>query len=127
MTKSCIFCGIEQTLLENDLAYARYDAFPVTDGHILICPKRHIADFFETTQDERLAILELLENSKSLLDSEKSPNGFNIGINSGIAAGQTIMHAHVHLIPRYDGDMEDPRGGIRWVIPDKADYWSGKR
>lgn len=87
-------------------------------------PKRHIGSFFDTTVDERQALLALLEDAKLAAVTELHPSGFNIGINDGAAAGQTVPHLHIHLIPRYIGDMADPRGGVRWVIPDKADYWS---
>ena len=108
--------------MENELAYARYDGFPVNDGHLLLVPRRHVSDYFDTTEAEKQALQELLERGKSLLDGEKSPDGYNFGVNCGQAAGQTVMHVHVHLIPRYDGDMDDPRGGIRGVIPKKQKY-----
>jgi diadenosine tetraphosphate (Ap4A) HIT family hydrolase len=100
------------------------DGFPISPGHSLIIPKRHIGSFFETTEEERLALLALLDEAKQAAATESNPDGYNIGINDGPAAGQTVPHLHIHLIPRYAGDMEDPRGGVRWVIPEKADYWS---
>ncbi len=118
----CIFCDYEDKLLENDLAYAAYDKHPVSPGHVLVIPKRHTASFFETTQEERKALLEMLEKAREHLIDEYSPQGFNIGINEGKAAGQTIAHLHIHLIPRYEGDMDDPRGGIRGAIPGKRMY-----
>ena len=118
----CPFCDARQAVLENELAYARYDGFPVNDGHLLLVPRRHVSDYFDTTEAEKQALQELLERGKSLLDGEKSPDGYNFGVNCGQAAGQTVMHVHVHLIPRYDGDMDDPRGGIRGVIPKKQKY-----
>jgi len=99
------------------------DAFPVSPGHALIIPKRHIASFFETNEEERKAMLEALDQTKEIFDRELKPDGYNIGINEGLTAGQTIMHLHIHLIPRYKGDSSDPRGGIRWIFPDKARYW----
>jgi diadenosine tetraphosphate (Ap4A) HIT family hydrolase len=99
------------------------DAFPVSPGHALIIPKRHIASFFETNEEERKAMLEALDQAKEIFDRELKPDGYNIGINEGLTAGQTIMHLHIHLIPRYKGDSSDPRGGIRWIFPDKARYW----
>jgi diadenosine tetraphosphate (Ap4A) HIT family hydrolase len=122
----CLFCSLpcERIVAENDLAIAIRDGFPVSPGHTLIIPRRHIASYFETTDDERLAMLALLDSAKRDLDSEFTPSGYNIGINDGQTAGQTIMHLHMHLIPRYAGDLPDPRGGVRWVIPEKADYWS---
>lgn len=119
---TCPFCNFDNPLLSNDLAYVRYDSFPVTNGHLLIIPYRHVADYFAATQQEKMAMLELLDRSKSLLDREKAPSGYNIGVNAGVAAGQTVMHAHLHLIPRYTGDVPDPRGGIRGVIPAKQKY-----
>jgi diadenosine tetraphosphate (Ap4A) HIT family hydrolase len=98
------------------------DGFPVARGHSLIVPRRHVSSFFELTVDERLAILELLDRSKIQLDGQYAPAGYNIGINDGVAAGQTVMHLHVHLIPRYKGDVADPRGGVRWIFPEKAAY-----
>lgn len=89
-------------------------------------PKRHIGSFFDATGDEKDALLQLLDTAKAAADSEFHPAGYNIGINDGAAAGQTVPHLHVHLIPRYEGDLEDPRGGVRWVIPSKADYWSNR-
>jgi diadenosine tetraphosphate (Ap4A) HIT family hydrolase len=102
------------------------DGFPISPGHTLIIPRRHIASFFDITSEERLALFTQMENAKSALDREFAPDGYNIGINDGPAAGQTVPHLHIHLIPRYAGDLPDPRGGVRWVIPDKADYWSRK-
>ena len=104
---------------------ARIDNHPVSPGHTLIIPKRHVASFFETTEEERQAMLRLLDEAKVILDRKHRPDGYNIGINGGEAAGQTVMHLHIHLIPRYKGDRPDPRGGVRWVLPDKAaSYWS---
>ncbi len=118
----CPFCQPKKVILENELAWARFDKFPVNPGHILIITRRHIADFFDSTRDERQAIDELLEQSKRMLDESLQPDGYNIGVNCGHAAGQTIMHLHVHLIPRYTGDMDNPRGGVRGVIPEKQKY-----
>ena len=102
------------------------DGFPISPGHTLIVPKRHVASFFDLTPEERADLLALLDAAKADLDRELSPQGYNIGINDGAAAGQTVPHLHIHLIPRFAGDQEDPRGGIRWIIPEKADYWSGR-
>lgn len=120
--KTCPFCTIEEKVLENDLAFAILDKYPVNDGHLLIIPKRHVSDFFDTTFEEREAFNELLEEGKLLLDEKFSPEGYNVGINCGETAGQTIFHVHVHLIPRYEGDMENPAGGVRGVIPEKQKY-----
>ena len=128
MTKSCLFCSIpaDQVIIERPLAWAVRDSYPVSPGHSLIVPRRHVVTFFETTEEERLAMMKLLDEMKVRLDREHKPDGYNIGINSGAAAGQTVMHLHIHLIPRYKGDLPDPRGGVRWVIPEKAAYWEKK-
>jgi diadenosine tetraphosphate (Ap4A) HIT family hydrolase len=122
---SCPFCtfGDSRVVLANDHALAVYDGFPVTPGHSLIIPKRHISSFFEATKEEQAALLDLVTRMRELLVTERTPDGFNIGINDGAAAGQTVMHLHIHLIPRYLGDTEDPRGGVRWIMPVKAPYW----
>jgi diadenosine tetraphosphate (Ap4A) HIT family hydrolase len=109
---------------ENDLAVLIRDAYPVSPGHSLVIPKRHIGSWFEATPEEVSAMLELLEDGKTMLDASHHPDGYNIGINDGPAAGQTVPHLHMHLIPRFTGDVPDPRGGVRWVIADKAKYWS---
>lgn len=124
----CPFCQIppERIIAQNEHAFVIRDAFPVSPGHTLIIPKRHIASFFETKQEEKIALLELLDEVGALLaapDVPNKPDGYNIGINDGAAAGQTVPHLHIHLIPRYQGDVEDPRGGVRWVLPEKASYW----
>ncbi|MBU8907674.1 HIT family protein [Desertibacillus haloalkaliphilus] len=121
---TCPFCQLDSNIIiySNDLALATYDLYPVNKGHILIIPKRHVADFFDTTLEEREAINELLEKCKELLGEKYRPDGFNVGINCGEAAGQTVFHVHVHLIPRFHGDMDNPRGGVRGVIPDKRIY-----
>jgi diadenosine tetraphosphate (Ap4A) HIT family hydrolase len=109
---SCLFCQIppERLLAQNQYAFAIRDAFPVTPAHTLIIPKRHIASFFETSAEEKTALLQLLDEIKAGIDGEHQPDSYNIGINDGAAAGQTISHLHIHLIPRYQGDVEDPRG-----------------
>ena len=120
--KECIFCQMKDYILENELAYAIYDKYPVGKGHMLFIPKRHVKDFFDITKEEREAIFELIDEGKRLLDEKYSPDSYNVGINCGEHAGQTIMHVHVHLIPRYIGDMKDPTGGVRGVIPEKMKY-----
>jgi len=126
--ETCLFRRIprEQILIDGPIAVAARDSYPVSKGHTLIIPRRHVASFFETTEEERHAMLKLLDEVKALLDSEHKPDGYNIGINNGPAAGQTVMHLHMHLIPRYAGDRPDPRGGVRWIIPEKAAYWEKK-
>jgi len=128
MPKDCLFCAIprEQILIDGPIAVAARDSYPVSKGHTLIIPRRHVASFFETTDEERRAMLKLLDEVKALLDREHKPDGYNIGINNGAAAGQTVMHLHMHLIPRYAGDRPDPRGGVRWILPEKAAYWEKK-
>ena len=125
MTHDCPFCGIDHSreLLANDHAIAVPDGFPISPGHLLIIPKRHVLSFFSATIQERSAIIALLDAARERLIKEYKPDGFNIGINDGVAAGQTVMHMHIHLIPRYTGDTPDPRGGVRWIFPDKAAYW----
>jgi diadenosine tetraphosphate (Ap4A) HIT family hydrolase len=125
MSQQCPFCNIEQTriIFENKLCYAMHDGFPVSSGHSLVIPKRHMGSFFEASADEKNALIAMLDAMKNLLTNKFKPDAFNIGINDGAAAGQTVPHLHIHLIPRYKGDMADPRGGVRWVIPEKAKYW----
>ncbi len=124
MSESCIFCTVvpEEVVLENRYAYVRYDKHPVSPGHLLIIPNRHFRSMFEATEPELSALWDLIRRARSFLDEEFAPDGYNIGINDGAAAGQTVMHLHIHLIPRYTGDMNDPRGGVRGVIPGKQQY-----
>lgn len=119
---SCIFCKKTNYVLENEFAIAFYDIYPVNKGHLLIVPKRHVDQYFHLSKEERNAIDELLFDGKSYLDKNYQPDGYNIGVNNGEEAGQTIFHVHVHLIPRYVGDMDEPRGGVRGVIPEKRMY-----
>ena len=120
----CIFCdwSSREIILEDEHAVAFFDAFPVNPGHVLIVPKKHVADYFELDSDLQFACLKLLNQVKDIIRERYQPGGFNIGINAGAAAGQTIFHVHLHLIPRYHGDMPDPRGGVRGVIPDRRSY-----
>lgn len=108
----------------DDFAVVIRDRFPVSLGHTLIIPRRHVGSFFLISDNEQDSLLKLLNAAKARLDEEFCPAGFNIGINDGAAAGQTVPHLHIHLIPRYLGDCSDPKGGIRWIIPEKADYWT---
>jgi len=121
----CIFCNLEpdRIISESDYTVTIRDGFPVSEGHTLIIPKRHVQSFFELQAVEKAAVLQALDEAKEILDQKFSTDGYNIGINDGEAAGQTIMHLHVHLIPRYKGDTPDPRGGVRWIFPEKAKYW----
>lgn len=122
---TCPFCQLppERIAGGNALGVIVRDAFPVSPGHTLIIPRRHVGSFFEATPDERSALLVLLDEARNELDRLHRPQGYNVGINDGPAAGQTVPHLHIHLIPRYEGDLDDPRGGVRWVIPEKARYW----
>ena len=123
---NCPFCTLQKDRIvsENESTLTVRDAFPVSDGHTLVIPKRHVESLFDCNPDEKADILQALEEAKVALDKEFSPDGYNIGINDGEAGGQTIPHLHIHLIPRYRGDVSDPRGGVRWIFPDKAKYWS---
>lgn len=123
---SCLFCNLpkERILHDGSWIFALRDAYPVSLGHTLIVPKRHVQSFFELENHEVNELMSFLKKEKDFLVEELHPDGFNIGVNDGAAAGQTVHHLHVHLIPRYLGDCEDPRGGVRWIFPDKAKYWS---
>ncbi len=125
MIAPCTFCTLsaERILLANELGAIIRDAFPVSPGHTLIILKRHVVSFFDVTGEEREAMLALLDSAKLGLDAEFHPDAYNVGINDGAAAGQSVPHVHMHLIPRYSGDSEDPRGGVRWIFPQKAQYW----
>ena len=125
MRSPCPFCTLtaDRVVNEGEFAVVIRDAFPVSPGHTLIIPRRHVASFFEITDTERAELISLLAAARADLDREFRPAGYNIGINDGAAAGQTVQHLHIHLIPRYTGDTDDPRGGVRWVLPDKAAYW----
>ena len=122
MNADCPFCQPAEVLLENELAFAIRDRYPASPGHLLILPRRHVADWFDTTPDERHAMFDLANMAKARLAAEFRPDGYNLGINVGEAAGQTVFHVHLHLIPRYRGDVAAPRGGVRGVIPDKQNY-----
>tara|TARA_B110000444_G_C18743935_1_gene549339 strand:- start:35 stop:433 length:399 start_codon:yes stop_codon:yes gene_type:complete len=121
----CLFCNIKDSgsTLENELAYASYDTYPVTNGHCLIIPKRHIKDYFDLTEQEVIACHQLIKKIKIKIENDDdSVQGFNIGTNLGIVAGQSVMHCHIHLIPRRKGDVKNPQGGVRSVIPSKQHY-----
>ena len=112
----------KEKIIENENAFAIYDGFPVSKGHVLVIPKRIVAEIFDLNEDEYSSCFNLVKDVKKILEEKFKPDGFNIGINNGEKAGQTIFHAHIHVIPRYSGDVENPRGGIRHVIPGKGDY-----
>ncbi len=125
MNPPCPFCSLprDRIVLESELGLAFRDGYPVSPGHTLVIPKRHVGSFFECTEAEQAALLKLLRIARADVEFLFHPAGYNIGINDGAAAGQTVPHLHIHLIPRYAGDRDDPRGGVRWVLPDKAAYW----
>jgi diadenosine tetraphosphate (Ap4A) HIT family hydrolase len=125
----CAFCKLPAELIlgENESAMWILDLHPVSPGHSLIAPKRHVESFFDTTPEERDAMLALLDRAREHVCQNHAPSGYNIGINEGSAAGQTVPHLHVHLIPRFPGDSDNPKGGVRWVIPNRADYWSQRK
>ena len=113
---SCELCTPADVVAENPLAYVRYDSNSLSRGHVLVVPRRHVADFFAMTAEEQSAMLQLLNDAQHKIQAERAPDGYNIGVNIGKAAGQSRMHVHVHLIPRYAGDVADPAGGIRCVL-----------
>lgn len=122
-TPSCPFCTpTGDVLLRNSHAYACFDLNPVAPGHLLLIPFRHVASYFDITDEEGHALLQLLNEAKAWLDDRHAPAGYNIGINIGEVAGQTVPHVHIHLIPRYLGDITNPRGGVRGVIPARQSY-----
>ena len=127
MVTECPYCRKTRTgegvVAENELALAITDEFPLNPGHTLIVPRRHEGDYFRLTEEEQTAIVALIREVQVGLQKQYRPAAFNVGLNSGPAAGQTIPHTHVHLIPRYLGDVPDPRGGVRWIIPERAPYW----
>jgi diadenosine tetraphosphate (Ap4A) HIT family hydrolase len=125
MNKDCPFCTLpdDRIIDSNEMGFVIRDGFPISPGHTLIIPKRHVGSFFEISLEERDDLLDLLDQAQKVLDTELNPDGFNIGINDGPSAGQTVPHLHIHLIPRFKWDQGDPRGGVRWIIPEKAKYW----
>jgi diadenosine tetraphosphate (Ap4A) HIT family hydrolase len=130
MDEPCPLCSAaegRETLSANTHAVAIWDAFPVSPGHALIVSRRHVADLFELSAEEQAALWALLPAVKTAIGARHAPAGYNVGVNVGTAAGQTIGHVHVHVIPRYEGDVRDPRGGIRWVLPERAAYWGRSR
>ena len=125
MENNCPFCKAESErdiIASSSLSVAFFDGFPVSPGHALIIPKRHVASFFDLSKEEQRDLLNLADRVKRIVEERYHPDGYNIGINVGEAAGQSIFHVHMHLIPRYQGDVPNPRGGVRGVIPAKQNY-----
>lgn len=120
----CIFCRVNanKLILEGEMGYACWDSYPVNQGHALIIPYRHFANYFDINSQEQHELWDLVKSTKKVIDEKFSPDGYNVGINVGDRAGQSIPHLHIHLIPRYQGDMENPKGGVRGVIPEKQKY-----
>jgi diadenosine tetraphosphate (Ap4A) HIT family hydrolase len=124
-SSSCPFCHRidgDDILTSTNMGVAFPDAYPLSPGHALVVPRRHVADLFELSSYEFEAIWHLVREVRGLIAEERKPAGFNVGVNIGEAAGQTVQHAHIHVIPRYAGDVENPRGGVRWVLPERAPY-----
>jgi diadenosine tetraphosphate (Ap4A) HIT family hydrolase len=121
--QECPFCNINREIVfDSELCIAVFDKYPVNKGHILVIPKRHISNYFDLEKNEIDSIWEMVNKVKNLIDLKYEPQGYNIGFNVGKTAGQTVDHVHIHVIPRYRGDMEDPSGGVRHVIPEKGRY-----
>ena len=125
MAEDCPFCGIDRDRiwLDNAIGIALWDAYPVSEGHALVIPRHHVTSIYDLPSQDQHSLWELVAEARQALLEKFSPDGFNIGLNDGLVAGQTVMHAHIHVIPRYTGDVPDPRGGIRWVIPEATAYW----
>lgn len=121
----CSSCDIDPDKIwfESDCGIAIWDGFPVAKGHSLVVPGFHVSSLFDLESEAQAALWKMVGEVRSRLYEELQPDGFNIGLNDGKAAGQTVMHAHIHVVPRWTGDVADPRGGVRWIIPEKARYW----
>ena len=121
----CLFCDLakDRIWFETEIAWAVPDHYPLSQGHTLVIPRRHVASIYELAPKEVSELWKLAGEVRSRLSHRLQPDGFNVGLNDGAAAGQTIGHAHIHVIPRFRGDVEDARGGVRWVIPGRAAYW----
>lgn len=117
----------ERIFYEDELIRCVWDAFPVSEGHALVITRRHVATWFDATDEEKDAISRGIETARREIEKSVSPDGYNVGFNAGEAAGQTVFHLHVHVIPRLRGDVEDPRGGVRWVVPARAAYWEPEK
>ncbi|NBW53900.1 MAG: HIT family protein [Betaproteobacteria bacterium] len=125
-TPVCTYCTLSESRIidQSPLTLVFRDVFPVSPGHTLIIPRRHVESYFDLTDQEREDMTFMMMRAKNVLKTELSPHAFNIGINEGFAAGQTVTHTNMHLIPRFKGDVPEPRGGIRWIFPDKAVFWN---
>lgn len=128
MPAPCPFCPppSERVLIESPLILCLWDAFPTSPGHALLIPRRHIESWFDATAEEQHALASAISFARAEIEKRHRPDGYNVGMNLGAAAGQTVAHLHLHVIPRYAGDVADPRGGVRWVLPARADYWTGR-
>ena len=124
----CTYCNLSESRIidQSPLTLVFRDVFPVSPGHTLIIPRRHVESYFDLTDQEREDLTFMMMRAKNVLKNELNPQAFNIGINEGFAAGQTVAHINMHLIPRFKGDVTEPRGGIRWIFPDKAVFWEKK-
>ena len=118
----CPFCNNPKKVIENEWAFAHFDTYPVSNGHCLVITRRHVGEYFQATAEEKAAIWDLVDQVKPIIDRDLGPDGYNVGVNIGRAAGQSIPHLHIHVIPRYAGDVENPQGGVRGVIPHKQKY-----
>jgi diadenosine tetraphosphate (Ap4A) HIT family hydrolase len=121
----CAFCSLppERIWIQTESTIAFRDAYPLSDGHTLVIPRRHVYSLFDLPEEEQQHLWSQVSVVRRFLQEAFKPDGFNVGLNDGEVAGQTVSHAHIHIIPRYRGDVSDPRGGVRWVIPAKAPYW----
>ena len=126
---NCPFCKIppERVVEGNEFAILVRDSYPLTPGHSLVIPRRHVQSIFDVVPEELQALWKLVEKARALIDDLHRPANYNLGINDGPAAGQSVPHLHVHVIPRYRGDVVEPRGGVRWIIPERAAYWEGSQ
>jgi diadenosine tetraphosphate (Ap4A) HIT family hydrolase len=124
--EDCPFCAIDAELVvaESSVGVAIRDTHPVSPGHTLVMPRAHVASLWDLEPGDRADLWALADTVRAELTRNFAPAGFNMGVNDGTAAGQTVEHTHLHVIPRYDGDVADPRGGLRWVVPDRAAYWA---
>jgi diadenosine tetraphosphate (Ap4A) HIT family hydrolase len=128
MSTTCPFCVPDKTKIwfEYQTGFVLWDAYPVSEGHTVVVPKEYVASLYDLSEETQASLWRMASETRRRLQDELQPDGFNIGLNDGEAGGQTVMHAHIHVIPRWKCDVPDPRGGIRWIIPEKARYWGDK-